>query len=322
MNDVPRPHDTKVITVANQKGGVGKSTNSINIAAALGERGYRCLLIDLDVTSGATKALGVPTKGWVGVFELITAEEEPEGCIIDETEEEISLPRGVHFIPSSRKLIELDAWLTNADNRWANPLDILSEPLAKLQGQYDFIFLDTPPQITKTSLPAFKVADYVILTATPEKLAVDGLADALADINNAQRAGNAELQLLGVIICSFARGRTGKAQTRLARQLIEYVEQNLLRPDGSSYKFETDVTRSVSIQEAQKMGQSILEYAPESTAAEQYRELAKEVLTRLGRAPMSTLVPQPKAGNPSAPSTPSATGESPASDAEGVAANA
>ncbi|MEO1633233.1 MAG: AAA family ATPase, partial [Bacteroidota bacterium] len=98
MNDVPRPRDTKIITVANQKGGVGKSTNSINLAAALGERGYRCLLIDLDATSGATKALGVPTKGWVGVYELITGEEEPEGCIIDENEEEISLPRGVHFI--------------------------------------------------------------------------------------------------------------------------------------------------------------------------------------------------------------------------------
>ena len=197
MNDVPRPRDTQIITVANQKGGVGKSTNSINICAALGERGYRCLLIDLDATSGGTKALKVPTSGWVGTFELITGEEEPIGCIIDETEEEIALPRGVHLVPSSRKLNELDAWLLNPDNRWANPLDLLIEPLSKLKGEYDFIFLDTPPQITKTSLPAFKVADYVILTATPEKLAVDGLADALTDINNAQRAGNSDLQLLG-----------------------------------------------------------------------------------------------------------------------------
>ena len=296
MNDVSRPRDTRIITVANQKGGVGKSTNSINIAAAMGERGYRSLLVDLDATSGATKALKAPTSGWVGTYELITAEEEPADCIIDETEEELTLPRGVHLVPSSRKLNELDAWLLHPDNRWANPLDLLIEPLGKLRGAYDFIFLDTPPQITKTSLPAFKAADYVILSATPEKLAVDGLADALTDINNAQRAGNANLQLLGVIFCSFARGR---GQTRLSRKLIDYVEKHLQRPDGTTYKFDHDIHRSVAIQEAQQMGQSIFEYAPESTPAEQYRDLAKEILSRIGRTSVSVLVPQPQEKLPS-----------------------
>ncbi len=289
MNDVSKARNTRIITVANQKGGVGKSTNSINIAAAMGERGLRSLLIDLDATSGATKALKAPTSGWMSTFEFITREVEPTDCIIDEHEEGISLPRNVHLVPSSRKLNELDAWLLHPDNRWANPLDLLNEPLGKLKGLYDFIILDTPPQITKTSLPAYKVADYIILSATPERLAVDGLADALTDINNAQRAGNENLQLLGVIFCSFQRGR---GQTRLSKQLIDYVETHLKRPDGSTFKFNTDIFRNVAIQEAQQVGQSIFEYAPEGPSAEQYRELVKEILVRIEQIPFSVITPQ------------------------------
>jgi len=159
--------------------------------------------------------------------------------------------------------------------------------------KYDFLILDTPPQITKTSLPAFKVADYVILSATPEGLAVDGLADAITDINNAQRAGNRRLQLLGVLFCSFAKGR---GQTRLSRKLIEYVESNLKRTDGSSFKFDTDIHRSVTIQEAQQVGQSVIEYAPESVPSEQYRDLAKEVLARIAAGSDRTLYPMKPSG--------------------------
>ncbi len=316
MDTTQNPRNTQIITVANQKGGVGKSTNSINIAAALGERGFSTLLIDLDATSGATKALKAPTTGWMSTYEFITQEVEPDDCIIDEREEEVTLPRGVHLIPSSRKLNELDAWLIHPDNRWANPLDLLIEPLAKLNGRYDFVLLDTPPQITKTSLPAFKAADFVILSATPEKLAVDGLADAIADINNAQRAGNDKLQLLGVIFCSFARGR---GQTRLSRKLIDYVETHLKRPDGTSFKFDQDIHRSVAIQEAQAVGQSIFEYEPKSNSAEQYRILTKEVLDRMELAKMSVLQPQAPPEQPQ--EAPSVTESEGSAESEGVAAN-
>ncbi len=288
MAERPSGHKTHVIVVANQKGGVGKTTNTINIAAALGELGNRSLIVDLDMTAGATKALSAPTSGWVSTYELITGAEDPTDCIIDETDEEVKLPRGIHLIPSSRKLNELDAWLAHPENRWVNPLDLLLEPIGKLRGQYDFIFLDTPPQITKTSLPAFKAADYVLLSATPERLAVDGLADALTDIRNAQRAGNASLRLLGVVICAF-----GKNPTRLARELIRYLDDHIQDAEGRSLKFETEIHRTVAIQEAQRAGTSVIAYQPSHTASEQYRMLAREVLARIAATSGAELRPPP-----------------------------
>jgi len=276
---------THVIAVANQKGGVGKTTNTINIASALGELGNRSLIIDLDMTAGATKALGAPTSGWVSTFELLTGE-EPTECIIDEAEEEVPLPRGIHLVPSSRKLSELDAWLAQRDNRWVNALDLLLGPVEKLRGRYDFVFLDTPPQITVTSLPAFKAADYVLLSAVPERLAVDGLADALTDIRNAQRAGNAKLRLLGVVMCAFAKNRT-----RLATELIHYIDEHVRDPQGRTLRFDTEVYRTVAIQEAQRASTSIIEYKADHPAAEQYRALARELIARIAADSKAELTP-------------------------------
>lgn len=291
MNERTEDRATHVVVVANQKGGVGKTTNTINIAAAMGELGHRSLIIDLDMTAGATKALNVPTSGWVSTFELVTRAEEAEHCIIDETEEEVVLPRGVHLVPASRRLNELDAWLAHPENRWVNPLDLLLEPMEQLRGLYDFVFLDTPPQITKTTLPAFRAADYVILSATPERLAVDGLADALMDIANAKRAGNDGIRLLGVAVCAFVKG---KRMTRLARELIKYIDDNITDEQGVPLRFENEISRAVAVQEAQRAGQSIFEYDPSHAIAEQYRALARELLARIASHNNVELAPQPR----------------------------
>lgn len=310
MTEASQVRRGHVIAVANQKGGVGKTTNSINIAAAMGELGYQSLIVDLDMTAGATKALNAPTSGWMSTFELITGE-EPTDCIIDDTEEEVPLPRGVHLIPSSRKLVELDAWLTLADNRWVNPLDLLIAPLATLRPRYDFIFLDSPPQITKTSLPALKAADFVILAAAPDRLAVDGLADALTDIRNAQKAGNTDLRLLGVVMCAFS-----KNLTRLARELLRYVDEHICDERGNSLRFDTAVYRTVAIQEATRAGTSIFGYQADHAAAEQYRALAREVLARIDVG--SRIVELTPHAPPSQPD-PTTTGEAESGE---VAANA
>jgi chromosome partitioning protein len=266
--------NTSVIAVGNQKGGVGKTTNTIQLASALSERGRLSLIIDLDMTSGATKALRAPTEGWNSSFELLTGAEDAQDTIITNDEEEVKLPPNVHLIPSSRKLAELDTFLSQ--NPWIVHQDLLLEPMRWLRGKYDYIFLDTPPQKTKTTIPGLKAADYVILSAMPDHLAVSALGEALQDIATAQKHANPHLALLGVVVCALPRPRT-----RLARELVGYVERTCVDPDGESLKFATEITRSVVIQEAQRSGKSIFQYQGDHPVADEYRALAKEVEERI-----------------------------------------
>ncbi len=265
---------THVIAVANMKGGVAKTTNCISLCAALAELGRRSLIIDLDMTAGATKVLGAPTSGWLSTYELLTHVEEAPGCVITDEDEEVKLPKGIHLIPSSRKLNELDQFL--ATNQWVVAQDILVEPIRQLRGRYDYIFLDTPPQITKTTVPAYKAADFVLLSALPTHLSTEGLAEALQDVVSARRYGNGKLQIIGVIVSAVRR-----PLTRLATQLVEYVKTKVVTEDGVALKFATDVSLSVAIQDAEKHHQTIFQFAPDSAPAEQYRAIARELEARI-----------------------------------------
>lgn len=265
---------TAVIAVGNQKGGVGKTTNTIQLAGALSERGRLSLIIDLDMTSGATKALRAPTEGWNSSFELLTGTENAEDTIIRNDEEEVPLPPNVHLVPSSRKLAELDTFL--AQNPWVIQQDLLVEPINRLRGHYDYIFLDTPPQKTKTTIPALKVADFVLLTAMPDHLAVSALSEALQDIATAQKRANPNLMLIGVVVCAMPRPKT-----RLARELCSYVERTCVDPQGHTLKFKTEIARSVVLQEAQRMGKTIFQYQGDHLVADQYRTAARELEERI-----------------------------------------
>lgn len=277
------PH-TNVICVGNQKGGVGKTTNTIQIASALAAMGRKCLVIDLDMTAGATKCLGAPTEGWLSAYEMVTGAEDPEGCVIDDHDEEIRLPQNLHLIPSSRKLAQLDVYLSQ--NLWITPQDILLGPVGRLRGRYDYIFLDTPPNVTRTTTPALKAADYIILSALPDDLAIKGLDEALVDISNAQKYGNPRLVLLGVVI-----GCVTEPKTRLARHLIKYVDRTFV-VNGRSLKFEPEITRSVTLQEAQRLHQTVFDYAPTHKVAEQYRQIAVEVERRIEALRIGVAAPQ------------------------------
>ncbi len=281
---------TAVIAVGNQKGGVGKTTNTIQLAGALAERGRLSLIIDLDMTSGATKALRAPTEGWNSSFELLTGVENAEDTIIRNDEEEVPLPPSVHLVPSSRKLIELDTFL--AQNPWVIQQDLLVEPINRLRGRYDYIFLDTPPQKTKTTIPALKVADFVLLTAMPDHLAVSALGDALQDIATAQKRANPDLTLLGVIVCAMP-----SPKTRLARELVSYVERTCVDPQGCTLKFKTEITRSVVLQEAQKEGKTIFQYKGDHPVADQYRAAARELEGRIEALRTPAAAPQEEAAN-------------------------
>ncbi len=266
--------ETRIIAVGNQKGGVAKTTNTVHLATALGEMGRRCLIWDLDMNHGATLHFGIPSEGFLGTFEVLIGEEQPEDVIITNDDEDVELPEHVHILAARRNLEKIDQALV-AKNKFLITQDVLLKPLQSLRGQYDYIFLDTAPNATTPTIAAYKAAELFILSAMPDPFAIAGLNDALADIQDAQRHGNPHIRLLGVILSGVDK------RTRLANTLNEYVEQ-IFAPDGRrSAKFKTTISRSTAVPQAQKLGKTLFQTHPTHAVTEQYRVLAREVETRL-----------------------------------------
>ncbi len=263
----------RIIAVGNQKGGVGKTTVAVHLAAGLGELGRRCLVVDLDMNRGATRHLGITTDRFLGSFEMITGQEDPLEVIVTE-QDEVVLPENVHLIAARRNLEKVEQVLLS-HNKFLILQDVLVEPLGKLRAHYDYIFLDTAPNATAPTVAAYKAADFFILAVTPDPLALAGLNDALTDIRDAQRHGNPALRLLGVVL-SGVDGR----RTRLASQLIEAIE-NQFTLDGQTAKFETTISRSTVVPEAQKHGRTVFQTVPRHKACQQYRALATEFESRI-----------------------------------------
>lgn len=265
----------QIIAVGNQKGGVGKTTNTVHIAAALGERGRRCLLIDLDPNDTATRHFGIEGEAFMGAYEMLTGDEPPDSIVMTEADEGIALPTGVHFIPSSRKLEALDEVLPEKHGKFFSPRDILLEPLKGVLNRYDYILLDTAPNSRIPTRAAYLAADWFILSAMPEPFAVTGLTDALKDIQDAQRKMNPGLRLLGVVIAGVDR------RTNLSNTLTDYVQAAFTTPDGESAKFRTIISRSTVIPSAQKSGKTVFQTNPDHAVAQQYRALVDEIESRL-----------------------------------------
>lgn len=268
--------ETCIIAIGNQKGGVGKTTTTVHLAAALGEIGRRCLIIDLDMNQGATRHFGIPSESFLGAFEVLTGDEQPEDVILT-SEDGVELPANVHLIAARRNLEKIDKALLSI-NKFIITQDVLLKPLRSLEGRYDYIFLDTAPNATTPTIAAYKAAHYFLLAAMPDPFAVAGLNDALTDIQGAQQNGNPGLRLLGVIL-SGVDGR----RTRLATALIGYVERQFSVGGSRSAKFQTTVSRSTVVPEAQKVGKTLFQTAPTHKLCEQYRALARELEVRLGR---------------------------------------
>ena len=268
------PRDTKVIAVGNQKGGVGKTTNACHISAALGELGRLCLIWDLDVNCGATRHFGIPPETYWGTFELLTGEDDLDSIIITDRLRDVDLPKNIHLIPAGRNLEGLDGAL-GPDHKFF-PAGVLLDPIKELRGHYDYIFLDTAPSVLTTTLGAYMAADYFILSTTPQRFSIAGLEDAARDIQAAIRLGNAKLRVLGVVVSDV------DTRTRLARLHIDLIEDLFRRGPGQrSAMFETIISRSTVIGEAQRQGKTIFQTDPTHKVTEQYRKLASELEQRL-----------------------------------------
>lgn len=267
---------TDVIAVGNQKGGVGKTTTTVNLAAALGTLGKRCLVIDLDSNCGATRCLGITPDSYQGSYEVLLGAEDPLAVALEtDPDEGIELPLNVKLIPANRDLERAERDLAQM-HRMGNYRSCLREPIRQIResGEFDFVFLDTAPNIQAPTAAAYWAADWFILTATAELLAIQGMNDAMSDIREMQAGSNPNLQLLGVLLSCVSM------RTRLGAEVVGWVEKAFGNV-GTFGDFQTRISRAIAVPEAQKVGKTIIQTEPAHKVAEEYRQLAKEVLKRI-----------------------------------------
>lgn len=260
-----RPSEAVAITIANQKGGVGKTTNTVHLAAALGQGGYRCLIIDLDPAAGATRHLGIAENQFAGTLELLCGTDALAELVLTE-----HLPTGVHLVASRPQLSELDARLT----RFTDRTRLLERPLTEARREYDFIFLDTAPVPgATTTIAAYAATEWILLSAFPHPLSLGGLTEAFRDIADVRTHRNPALEVLGIVFANVDR-----RATRLRAEMESVVAAAL-----PGRLFETHISQAVILPEVSGQGRTLFQlrgYA-HIPAAQQFLRLAAEVEHRV-----------------------------------------
>ena len=250
----------KIIAVANQKGGVGKTTTVINLMAGLGKAGKKCLLVDADPQGNSTSGLGINKRDVRhSTYDLLTREERASEAILH-TEY-----KNVDLIPSSMELAAAEIELVELQDRTMQ----LRQALVSVKDEYDYIMIDCPPSMGLTTLNAFSACDSVIIPIQCEYYALEGLSQLIHTIDLVQQRLNPELHIDGIVFTMY------DVRTNLSNQVVENVRTNL---DTKIY--DTLIPRNIRLAEAPSHGLPINMYDTKSAGAESYRMLAKEVMER------------------------------------------
>ena len=254
----------RIIAVANQKGGVGKSTTAINLSACLAEKGKKVLAIDMDPQGNTTSGFGVDKNGIENtLYELLLGEAETKDTIVKDVVENLDL------IPSNINLSGAEIELVGIDDKEF----ILKGITDKLRRKYDYIILDCPPSLNMLTINALTAATSVLVPIQCEYYALEGLSQLIHTIDlvkeRLNKRLNPELEIEGIVFTMY------DARTNLSLQVVENVKENL---NQNIYK--TIIPRNVRLAEAPSYGQPINIYDPRSAGAESYRLLAEEVLNR------------------------------------------
>jgi chromosome partitioning protein len=250
----------KIIAIANQKGGVGKTTTSVNLAASLGVLEKKVLLIDADPQSNATSGLGVDVNSIEnGTYQLLEHSSSAEECIV-----KTSAPN-VDIIPSHIDLVAIEIELVDKKNREY----MLKKAITHLKSAYDYIIIDCAPSLGLITLNALTAADAVMIPIQCEYFALEGLGKLLNTIKSIQKIHNPELDIEGLLLTMY------DSRLRLSNQVVEEVQKHF-----DDMVFKTIIQRNVSLGEAPSFGKSIINYNVSSKGAANYLSLAKEIINK------------------------------------------
>ena len=248
----------RVIAIANQKGGVGKTTTSINLSAALAEKGKKVLVIDTDPQGNTTSGFGIEKNELDNtIYELLLGECTVQDCIIKDAYE------GVAIIPSNVNLAAVEIELVDANKREF----ILKKEIDWIRDDYDFVIIDCPPSLSMLTVNAMTAADSVLVPIQCEYYALEGLSQLIHTVNLVKERLNPDLDMEGVVFTMY------DARTNLSLQVVENVKSVLKQKI-----FDTVIPRNVRLAEAPSYGMPINKYDPKSAGAESYAALAEEVI--------------------------------------------